>query len=253
MAVAFSSALLLPSLAAPQTIELKPGDARLRGELLQPYTNQWKMRVIRSDGSMVQDAGTWTDQLEKTPIDGRPCWKRTQSATFKRKTGEIAASTRTVNVFDAKTLAPLYREFERHIVGGDDAKLEITFRGSSMKIEATAKGKSEVREVRTSEAFDFFGGVYALLWVALPLKRNFAATFPSYTEEGHPEIVQQVTYKVTARELAEAGTAGKVETWVVECDTAIGFLRYWISENAPYIIRMDYRDKSGATWTLSMT
>ncbi|SRR6266404_2361533 len=172
--------------------------------------------------------------------------------SFKGKTGEVAATTRTLNVFDAKTLAPITREFERHMVGGDDSKLTIIFRGNSMKIENTEKGKTETREVPTTEAFDFYGGVYALLWVALPLQQDFTATFPSYTEDEHPETVQQVSYKITGRESIEAGSAGKKDAWIVESNTSIGYLKYWISESVPYIIRMDYKDKTGAKWTLTM-
>jgi hypothetical protein len=243
---------LLPVILASQTVELKSGDPRIHGEHLQPFTNQWKMKVVGPDGTALEDAGTWTDQLESASVDGRSCWKRTQSATFKRKTGEIAATTRTVNVFDAKTLAPISREFERHMVGGEDSKLTITLHGNSMKIENTEKGKTETREVPTTEAFDFYGGVYALLWVALPLQQDFTATFPSYTEDEHPEAVQQVTYKITGRESMEAGSTGKRDTWIIESDTSIGYLKYWISENPPYIIRMDYKDKTGAKWTLTM-
>src|SRR5437879_6537660 len=91
------------------------------GEHLQAFTNQWKMKVVRPDGSVLEDAGSWTDELSATTIEGRSCWKRSQAATFKHKTGEVAATTSTVNIFDAKTMAPVLREFERHVAGGDDS------------------------------------------------------------------------------------------------------------------------------------
>src|SRR5204862_173809 len=81
------------------------GDSRVDGEHLQAFTNQWKMKVVRHDGSVLEDAGSWTDELSATTIEGRRCWKRSQAATFKRKTGEVAATTSTVNIFDAKTTA----------------------------------------------------------------------------------------------------------------------------------------------------
>ena len=241
----------VPRSAYSQGVEVKPGDSRVHGEHLQAFTNQWKMKVVRPDGSVLEDAGSWTDELSATTIEGRSCWKRSQAATFKRKTGEVAATTSTVNIFDAKTMAPVLREFERHVAGGDDSKVRIEFRGRSMKIESTTNSKTEVREVATTEAFDFYGGVYALLWAALPLKQDFAATFPSYTEDEKPELVQQVSYKVIGREKIEAGKAGKQETWIVDCDSAIGHLKYWISGTAPYIVRMDFTDKENRLWTLT--
>ena len=254
-ALAFSLwvTLAIPCVALSQNLELKPDDPRVHGEYLQPYTNEWRMKLVRPDGSVLEDAGMWSDQLESMLVDGRSCWRRTQHATFKRSNGEIAATTKTVNVFDARSLRPLFREFERHIVGGDDSKLKITFRNDSLKIETTEHGQIEVREPITSEAFDFYGGLYALLWVALPLKAEFTATFPSYTEDKHPENVQRVTYKIMGQEAIVAGRMGRQETWIVESDTSIGHLKYWISEKAPYIVRMDFKDASGANWTLSMT
>jgi len=83
------------------------------------------------------------------------------------------------------------------------------------------------------------------------LKQDFAATFPSYTEDEKPELVQQVSYKVIGREKIEAGKAGKQETWIVDCDSAIGHLKYWISGTAPYIVRMDFTDKENRLWTLT--
>jgi len=243
----------LPGITAAQTQEIKVGDSQVHGERLQPYTNQWQMKVVKPDGTILEDAGTWTDQLEAVSIDGKQCWKRTQSATFKRKTGEVAATTKTVNVFDVKTMAPVSREFERHIAGGDDSKSKITFHHNSMMVENTEKGKSEVHEVGTSSAYDFYGGVYALLWVAIPLKPNFSASFPSYTEDEHPELVQQVTYKITGQDNLETKNARKVDTWLIESDTSIGYLKYWISEKPPYILRMDFKDKTGAMWTLTTT
>ena len=242
---------LFPVIAATQTQEITVGDSQVHGERLQPYTNQWQMKVVRPDGSALEDAGTWTDQLEAVSIDGKQCWKRTQSAKFKKSTGEVAATTKTVNVFDARSMAPISREFERHIVGGDDSKLRITFSRNSMTVENTEKGKSEVHEIAASNAYDFFGGVYALLWVALPLKPNFSATFPSYTEDEHPELVQQVSYKITGREKLQTGNLKRADTWVIESDTSIGYLKYWISEEPPYILRMDFKDKTGARWTLT--
>jgi len=39
---------------------------------------------------------------------------------------------------------------------------------------------------------------------------------------------------------------------VVESDTDVGKLKYWLSEKPPYIIRMNYKQKDGSTWLLKM-
>ena len=175
-------------------------------------------------------------------------------ATFKKKNGAVGATTETINVFDAQTLAPISREFQQHVVApSKDVIYKDTFADRLVTLETSENGKTVVKRVRTNaSAFDFYGGVYALLWVALPLRKGFSATFPSYGEDDASKV-SWVTYKVTGSDVVRAGGQGNVRAWIVECNSAIGPLRYWISENAPYIIRMNYKDKtSGVTWILTM-
>jgi hypothetical protein len=235
-----------------QPIALSIGDPLVRGDNLRPFKNQWHLSVTTADGKKLEDAGTWTDEMTAVTVDGRVCWKRTQFATYKAKNGEVRATSKTINTFDRRTLAPVYREFEKRVAGYENTRVKISFGEKSLKIESTEQGHTEVKELTTSPAFDFYGGVYAVLWAALPLKQGFTATFPSYTEGEHPEEVRQVTYKVTGRESVDAGPRGKVNAWVIESDTMIGLLKYWISEDAPYIIRMDFTQKNGALWVLTM-
>ena len=235
-----------------QPVALSVGDTLVRGDKLQPFKNQWHMSVTTAEGKVLEDAGTWTDEMVAVTVEGRACWKRVQVATYKAKNGEVRATSKTVNTFDRRTLAPVYREFEKRVAGNENTRVKISFSEKSLKIESTEQGHTEVKELPASPAFDFYGGVYAVLWVALPLRQGFTATFPSYTEDEHPEQVRQVTYKVIGREPIDAGPRGRVNAWVVESDTMIGFLKYWISEDAPYIIRMDFKQKNGAVWALKM-
>jgi len=228
------------------------GDASVRGDRLQPFKNKWHMSVTTADGKVLDDAGSWTDEMEAITVEGRACWKRTQVATYKARNGEVKATSKTVNTFDRRTLAPLRREFEKRVAGSENMRTSISFSETSLRIESTEQGNAEVKDLPASPAFDFYGGVYAVLWAALPLKQGFVATFPSYTEDEHPEQVRQVTYKVTGREKIDAGPRGQVNAWIVESDTMIGYLKYWISEDAPYIIRMDFKQKHGALWVLKM-
>ena len=236
----------------PKAVAVSVGDASVRGDRLQPFKNQWHMSVTTADGKVLDDAGTWTDEMEAVTVEGRACWKRTQVATYKARNGEVRATSKTVNTFDRRTLAPVYREFEKRVAGNENTRTKISFSEKSLRIESTEQGNTEVKDLPASPAFDFYGGVYAMLWVALPLKHGFTATFPSYTEDEHPEQVRQVTYRVTGRESIDAGPRRKVNAWIVESDTMIGSLKYWISEDAPYIIRMDFKQKNGALWVLKM-
>ncbi len=233
-------------------VKVTVGDGAVNGAKLQPYKNAWGMSVIKPDGTVLPDVGVWEDLLEVVNLNGRECFQRTQIARYK-KNGEVVATTTTINVFDRKTMAPISRSFERHGGPAGDKRQAITFGKDSMKIETTVAGKPDVKDVPATSAFDFYGGLYAVLWVALPLKNGYLATLPSYSEdEDHPEKVSWVTFQVTGSETTEAGAKGKVQAWVVNCDSDIGNLKYWVSEESPYIIRMDYKQKNGPTWILKM-
>lgn len=248
-AAALTLTLVVSALAQ---VKVAVGDALVNGGRLQPFKNEWGMKVIKPDGTVLPNVGTWTDEMEAVEVGERPCWKRTQHATYKRQNGEVAMTNTTVNVFDRKTFAPVSREFGKRENKGESSGTKITFGEHSMKVENTENGKTEVKELPASYAFDFYGGIYAVLWAALPLRDGFSATFPSYAEDEHPEVVTPVTYKVVGHETTEAGARGKVDAWVVESDGTIGHLKYWVSKDAPYVIRMDYTQKNGALWVLTM-
>jgi len=246
--------LIATSVFAKDTdpVKVTVGDAAVSGAKLQPYKNSWGMTVIKPDGTVLSDVGTWDDLLELVNVNGRECFRRTQIARYK-KNGQVVTTTTTINVFDRKTMAPISRSFEKHGGPAGDRSQSITFGEKSMKIETTVDGKPVVKEVPTTAAFDFYGGLYAVLWVALPLKNGYLATLPSYSEdEDHPESVSWVTFQVTGSETTEAGAKGKMQAWVLNCDSDIGNLKYWVSEDSPYIIRMDYKQKNGPTWVLKM-
>lgn len=236
----------------PAATRINVGDSIVDGLKLQPYSNQWAMTRTSSDGTVLVDAGTWKDEITLVTMNGKSCLQRTQSASFKKGNGEIAAVTRNVNIFERVTLAPLLRIYEKHVAGGKDSKVTIKFKANSMTIETIENGTTQTREVPTSIAFDFYGGVYAVLWAALPLKEGFSATYPSYLEDEHPETISWVTMKVTGSEMIQTGPDKKRMALTVESDTLLGFLKYWITDERPYIMRMDFTQPDGTLWQLKV-
>ena len=120
-----------------QPVALSVGDTLVRGDKLQPFKNQWHMSVTTAEGKVLEDAGTWTDEMVAVTVEGRACWKRVQVATYKAKNGEVRATSKTVNTFDRRTLAPVYREFEKRVAGNENTRVKISFREKSLKIEST--------------------------------------------------------------------------------------------------------------------
>src|SRR5215470_2583280 len=99
------------------------GSTFVHGESLQPFENCWRMQVTKKDGTTNRDAGLWKDRFEVIDIDGRAYGVRIQDATFRNATGEVAATTRTINIFDRRTMAPVTRSYERHVAGKGDSSV----------------------------------------------------------------------------------------------------------------------------------
>jgi hypothetical protein len=232
-------------------IRVKVGDAVVNGSSLVPYKNLWQLSLISPDGKENPDAGEWSDRLEFVTFDGRKYMQRTQVGSFK-KAGQVVATTETVNVFDPKTLAPVSRSFSKHLQKGNDELTKLTFQPTSIHMEHTKDGATNSEDAKLEyPVFDFYGGLYGLLIATFPLEKGYAATLPSVDEE-HP-TTSWVTFSVSGKEMTNAGGRGKVDAWVVESDTNLGPMKFWISKNAPYIIRLEYKAKdNGYTWIYKM-
>lgn len=244
------SALAVAENGAPVTVHV--GDSMVNGTALRPYKNQWQVSVTTPAGKTVPDAALWTDQLEFIQLRGQQYLKRTQVALF-HKDGQTIAKTTTINVFEPKTLSPISRTFQRHVdQSGDDDSTRIEFHGQTLHFEHTANGKTDSQDVKLQDsAFDFYGGLYGLLLAALPLKSGFSATLPSVDEDA--PTLSWITYKVMGEDVTSAGPSGTVKTWIVEADTSLGPMKFWLSHDAPYIIRLEYTAKdNGYLWKYQM-
>jgi hypothetical protein len=233
-------------------VRVQVGDSMLNGAALHPYKNQWRVSVTTPQGKQNPDAALWTDDLEYVQVDGRKCLQRTQVATF-RQDGQTVGNTTTVNVFDPKTMAPVSRSFARHVskTGADDLT-KVQFRDHMALFEHTVDGKTTRQDAKLDPAaFDFYGGLYGLLLSAFPLKPGFSATLPSVDEE--TPTVSWLTFKVTGEERADAGPMGTMSVYTVETESNLGPMKFWLSKQAPYIIRLEYTAKdNGYTWKYQM-
>ena len=238
--------------AAPsQPVKVAVGDSIVNGTSLQPYKNLWQLSIIGQGGKTYPDVGTWSDQLEFVRADGRDCLQRTQIARFK-KDGQLLATTTTINIFDPRTMAPISRSFTKHPEKGGDEITQVVFRDAAVHMEQTKDGKVESKDVTLeTRPFDFYGGLYGLLLAAFPLKNGFSASLPSVNEDD--PALSWVTFTVTRQELVDAGPKGRMNAWVVESDTNLGPMKFWLSKDAPYILRLEYKAKDGGmTWIYRM-
>src|SRR6266446_5861499 len=97
--------------SAPTQV-VRVGDSSVDGSFLKPYKNAWKV-VYAFPGKEPFLVGTWTDELSKIEVNGRHLLKRTQMADY----AKYNIVTTYVNVFDPKTMAPVYMDFKRSDTG----------------------------------------------------------------------------------------------------------------------------------------
>lgn len=239
-------ALVLAVTAGSQTEsprKLQVGDPILNGSFIRPYKNAWRLTYSKPGGESI-DAAVWNDEVETIKVGDRTLLKRTQFVTYNLR----KRTTTTINVFDPLTMAPISRDFK----GSGGAFNHVDFTGSDIKFERLATPGGAPRQgVMHLEApvFDFSGGLYGLILVTAPLKTGFVASLPSLDE--NTEAVHWITFRVTGEEMVEAGPGRKIKAWVVETDDQ-GPMTFWLTKEAPYIIKLVYSGPGGVTSTYTM-
>lgn len=229
----FLSMALVPSLAraqspSPSPVTIKPADSVSDGSILKPYKNAWKV-MYAFPGKEPFLVGTWSDELSEIEIDGRHLLKRSQVGTY----AKYHITSTNINVFDTKTVAPVYTEFQRSDTG------EWARRDFDSAVVKYRRGKSaEKTDGETGElkmevpVFDYHGGMYGILLATLPLKEGFTRTIPTLSEKGNE--FQWITFTVGKQESVEAGPGKQVMAWPVEIDEPDqSHSIFWLSKDAP--------------------
>jgi len=244
--------LFLASIANSQTSTDPPARIRLNdpavdGSCLKPYKNVWKI-VYSFPGKEPFLVGTWSDELVAIELNGRHLMKRTQVADY----AKYHVVTTNINVFDPKNMAPVYDEFKQS--GGE--LVRRNFDNSSVTVQRLKADAStpEVKRLKLSEpVFDYYGGMYAVLLAAFPLREGYAATLPAIAE--NRDELEMVTFTVRKEELVDAGPGNQVMAWPVDLDQPDhDHLIFWITKEPPYVIKL-INIKPSAKWitiTISM-
>jgi hypothetical protein len=230
---------------ANDPVTLRPGDARVDGLVLKPYRNAWRF-TYRKPGAKAVDMGLWTDDLRETRWRGRRVMVRTQEARYNKR----GVRTTTVNVFDPKTLAPLAMDWK--LDEGNFNHRE--FEGAQVRFRrlTTPPGGVLQEGTATLEAapFDFLGGMYGLVAVALPLRPGFTAKIPSIDER--EEVLRWVDLTVRGKGRVAAGRNRTVSAWLVEARTPDGPMTFWLTKDPPYVIKLVFNAAGGVVWTYDM-
>jgi hypothetical protein len=224
------------------------------GSFLEPYTNLWNVTVVVAKDGRRVDAGTWSDEGKFITWKGQPAFRRVQVFSIKRTGGK----TTTTNVFDAKTMRPLAREFSTS--AGDDTQLLIN--GTDVEvIDGIGPNRAAPKHTHLTIAqpfYDFSGGTYGLLLAGLPLTDGYSGSLTTIAERD--QSLQNIPFKVVAHELVEAKPGTNVMAWKVEAvwhepdpKTDGSLLTFWLTKSPPYIIKLIYDSRGlGQTYVYTM-
>jgi hypothetical protein len=221
--------LALPACAASLA---NVGERGASGSALQPYTNLWTWSVTDARG--VHPQGTWSDRLDIEIAAGRRVGRRTQE---QRLAG--GRSVLTVNNFDLETMLPLDRSWSAF----DGRTTHVRFSDSEVEQRRVVKAGTpeQVNVLRLrAPVFDFNGGMFGLLLRAFPLREGYAATLQTVSEDC--DKIEEVRFAVRERAQVPGHGGAQVQAWRVEADTPeFGVMTFWLSDEAPYIIRLSFR------------
>ena len=242
MKCAFSRLLLMLSAAtvpviaaAAESMVLVPGDASVDGSFLQPYSNVW-LYTARKPGGETRIQGLWTDQLQFVQRDGKQLLQRVQGTVY-----ADGRTTSIVNVFDPKTMTPV----ESRLHGIDGSLLTRKFDGGRIVSTKAQAGVTEERgEAQLERApYDFSGGMYGLLIATLPLRTHADLQLADVDEFENKARSAQI--HVDRQEWVQAGARGKVHAWVATSNTPDYAMTFYVTRDAPYVIRLDMHKVDG--------
>lgn len=218
------------------------GTTRLRR--LVPYDNAFVVTQLFKDGHVAYP-GIWTDQLRWRDVGGRKLFVRTQGLAY--YDGRFLSS---VNAFDAATFAPV--SSIQHNPDGSTEKWTFDGSRATGQLAAARGAPVNAKTVDFGTPFvDLNCCMRSILPAMLPLRAAYSITVPAF--EGTDEL-SQVAFKVIGRETVRAGARGKVDAWVVETPVPGGYIRFWINESPPYLVRMTLstNDKSAYAQSFDM-
>ncbi|HUJ02654.1 MAG TPA: hypothetical protein VLW75_03380 [Rhizomicrobium sp.] len=214
---------------APAAKIVRMGDGTVDARKIAPYDNAFVATQIFPGGRLVHP-GIWTDQMRLRDVHGRKLLVRTQSLAY--YDGRFLSS---VNVFDPVSFAPV--SDIQHNPDGSTEKW--TFDGSHVEGHLTAGTPGAKEEVRKFDFpapfYDFNCCMRSIVQAALPLKPGFSVIVPAFEGTG---TLSQVHFKAIGREKVHAGWRGTVDAQVVETPLLGGYIRFWIIDKPPYMVRM---------------
>ena len=220
----------------------------MSGRGISQYDNVWLVTLHDNDGHIIE-RGLSTDHVRFITVSGKRylSWIESEADVI-ALAGQPPTSTvsSTFNIFDPATMAPLYGEAR----SADGESVMRDFNGHSVvtRMRETDGAAEKTSTVSTGESvFDVHGGMTGLLLAALPLNIGYRARLPGIGDAD----LDYTEIRVVRQEAVNAGRLGKMSTWAVEVGPSPPRSVYWISKQAPYVIKAMVRTPDGyASWDM---
>ena len=216
-------------------VEIGIGDARLRADLIHPYTVRWNATAVTPDNRIVEQ-GYRTEEVRRGDC-ARPCWRRLMRI-FDRSGQETATQ---INLFDARTLAPILTDERR--TGGDRLLLRVDGRNVEGRQDAGAffhipAHHRDVHGRLARPSFEFNDGPAGLYLALMPHEAGTTLRFPliDIDNDANPLSVANVDYRLFNRTTLTIG-GHAYDAIVIDGFTTYGYWQYWVTEEPPFLLR----------------
>ncbi len=239
-------------LARPDSVEIEPGDPLLRSADAKPYTARWRQWVTMPDGSrhagintihdkvIVRPSGADVSDLVGPEVIVRDLlWVDTSNNTYRR-----------VDVFDRGSLAPIRMDIRQ----SPHSVTHVEFDGTAVEsLQVDDPTRPGSRSTANLDRLAFNWSSDGFLLGALSLDGLEELSLPTADNLTDAPGVERKVFTVVGRETIETIPFGSHDTLVVKETKAGSYWgQYWVSDRAPYIVRVQFTEPGGTvtTWEL---
>lgn len=219
-------------IAQKDTLLITPENGLLKGELIQAYTNRWKVTYIDSVGNRTPNK-IWTDYGQIIELDNEKYFHRVQDL-YDPNMNHLDTWT---NMVKQKNLSPV----SSSTLKPNGLFSYVKYNGTTAKLRTntTSKDSTVVETQRDYGRAVYDWSLYGMLLVGLPFEEGLMAKMPIV---GTNDLVWLHAH-VVGKESITSPNKKKIQTWKVETNQRLVF---WISETAPYVIKLELKLPRGS-------
>lgn len=230
--LAFLLQLSQVAISRQDTLLITPENGQIDGSIIRPYTNKWKVTYITPEGKSVPNK-IWTDYGQVIELDDKKYFHRVQDLYDP----QMNLLDTWINMVEHRTLIPVSKStlkpsgmFSHVQFNGTSASLQTNMKSADSTI---TKGQMDY----SRKIYDW--SLYGMFLVGLPFEEGMIAKMPILGTDS----LQWLHVHIIKNESLLLPNDKKINTWKVETNQQLTF---WISESAPYVIKLILNLPNGA-------